>query len=89
MNVIERAWRMHLDEIVYPQSERLEAQSLTEALEEPDLDRGLGQPPEFSFDPTQRRRSRRRQIQEIDEEGGESDRDDQADGEPERRADPW
>jgi hypothetical protein len=89
MNVIERAWRMHLDEIVYPQSERLEAQSLTEALEEPDLDVGLGQPPEFSFDPTRPRRSGRRQIKEIDEEGGEPDRDDQADGEPERRADPW
>lgn len=89
MKVIERAWRMHLDEILYPQSERLEAPSLSEALEEPDLDLGLGSPPEFSFDPTRPRRSGRGQVHEIDEEGGEADRDDQADGQAKRRADPW
>src|SRR5262249_33551706 len=89
MKVIERAWRMHLDEILYPQSEALDARSLTDALEQPDLDRGLGSPPEFNFDPTRPRRSGRSEIQEIDDEGRDPDRDDHADGQAERRADPW
>ena len=49
---IERAWRAHLDEILYPQSDSLDAPSLSDALERPDLDLDLGSPPEFSFDPT-------------------------------------
>jgi len=89
MKVIERAWRMHLDEILYPQSEALEAESLTDALEKPDLDLGLGSPPEFSFDPTRPRGSGRGQIEEIDDERGDPDRDDHPDGQTERRADPW
>ena len=67
MREIERAWRMQLDEIVYPQADSPEAPSLSDALEQPDLDFGLGSPPEFSFDPTRPGRSRREQIEEIDE----------------------
>src|SRR5262245_16683165 len=89
MNVIERAWRMHLDEILYPQSESLDAASLTDALEQPDLDRDLGSPPEFGFDPTRPRRSARRQIDEVDEEDGRAEPEDHADGQSQRRADPW
>jgi hypothetical protein len=59
MREIERAWRSHLDEILYRQSDSLEADSLSDALERPDLDRDLGAPPEFRFDPTRPRRSRR------------------------------
>jgi hypothetical protein len=88
MRDIERAWRMHLDEIVYPQSETIEAQNLTDALERPDLDLGLGSPPEFRFDPTRRRRSGGDLVEEVDEERRERDRDDQADREAQRRADP-
>jgi hypothetical protein len=68
MREIERAWRMHLDEILYPQPDSLEAGSLTEALEEPDLH--LGTPPEFSFDPRRHRRSRRELIEDEDQQGG-------------------
>ena len=38
MRDIERAWRSHLDEILYPQSESLEGSSLGDALEHPDID---------------------------------------------------
>ncbi len=93
---IERAWRAQLDEILYPQSESLEGSSLTDAMEQPDLDLGLGSPPEFSFDPTTRRsrtsppdqRSAERQIKEIDDQGGGSNGGDQAEREPRWRPDP-
>jgi len=58
MREIERAWRSHLDEILYPQPEDLGAGSLTEALaqtspgrssETQPFDLELGAPPEFSF----------------------------------------
>jgi hypothetical protein len=88
MREIERAWRAQLDEIVYPQSESLEEGNLTDALERPDLDLGLGSPPEFRFDPTRRRRSGRDLVEEEDEERGQSDRDDDADRQAHRRADP-
>jgi hypothetical protein len=88
MREIERAWRAHLDEIVYPQADSLEAPSLSHALESPDLDLGLGSPPEFSFDPTRPRRSRGRQVEEVDEEARERHRDDHPDREAQRRADP-
>jgi hypothetical protein len=89
MGEIERAWRMHLDDILYRQSESLETGSLTDALERPDLDLGLGSPPEFRFDPTRPRSSRRDLVEEIDEESGEGDGDDHSNRQAQRRADPW
>jgi hypothetical protein len=96
MRVIERAWRAHLDEILYPQSETLD-EPLGEALEQTSPERGtehqpfdfdLGAPPEFGFDPTRPngeragRRSSRRLVEEIDEsEGGDDGRE-----EPRREA---
>jgi hypothetical protein len=88
MREIERAWRAHLDEILYPQSESLEASSLTDAMDQPDLDLGLGSPPEFGFDPTRPRRSRSELVEPEDEQRGQADRDQNSDREPERRADP-
>ncbi len=88
MGEIERAWRMHLDEILYRQPDSIEAPTLTEALERPDIDLELGQPPEFSFDPTRPRRSRGDREQQIDQDGGDPDRDDHPDREAQRRADP-
>src|SRR5215203_4947104 len=41
MRDIERAWRMHLDEILYPQADSLEAASLSDVLQRPDLDLNL------------------------------------------------
>jgi hypothetical protein len=87
MREIERAWRIHLDEILYPQSDSLQVGSLSEALERPDLDLGLGTPPEFSFDPMRSRRSRRELVEDEDEQGRESDRDQDSNGKPQRRAD--
>jgi hypothetical protein len=88
MDEIERAWRMDLDEIVYRQPDALEGPPLSDALERPDIDLELGQPPEFSFDPTRRRRSRNDRIDEIDDQGADPDRDQQPDREAKRRADP-
>jgi hypothetical protein len=88
MRDIERAWREHLDEILYPQSDSPEAHSLSDALERPDIDLELGTPPEFGFDPTRPRRSGRGQIEQVDDQGGERDRRQYSDGQPERRADP-
>jgi hypothetical protein len=96
MREIERAWRMHLDEILYPQSESLEASSLSDALEKPDLDLSLGTPPEFGFDPTTRRsrssppgdRSAEREIEEIDDQRGNSNGRGQAQRESRWRSDP-
>jgi hypothetical protein len=85
---IERAWRMHLDEIVYPQSDSPRASSMSEALERPDLDLNLGTPPEFSFDPTRSRRSRGELEEDEDEQPGERDGHEDPDREAGRRADP-
>ena len=88
MPEIERAWRSHLDEILYPQSDSIEAPSLREAVEQPDFDLNLGTPPEFSFDPTRPRRSRREQVEEIDDQGRERNGDEHPDREARRRTDP-
>ena len=88
MRDIERAWRTHLDEILYPQSDALEAQSLSDALERPDIDLELGTPPEFRFDPTRPRRSGRRQVEQVDEQSRERDGHSNSDGQPQRRSDP-
>jgi len=88
MRDIERAWRAHLDEILYPQAESLEASSLSDAMEEPDLDLGLGSPPEFRFDPTRRRRSAEREIEEVDDQGADANGSRQAEREPRGRSDP-
>jgi hypothetical protein len=89
MGEIERAWRAHLDEILYRQADSLEAPTLNDALERPDIDLELGQPPEFSFDPTRPRRSRKDRVDEEDDQGRDPHRDDDSDREPERRPDPW
>jgi hypothetical protein len=88
MGEIERAWRMHLDEILYRQQDSLEAPSLSDALERPDLDLELGQPAEFSFDPSRPRRSRIEREEGIDEQRADDDRGNHSDREAERRADP-
>jgi hypothetical protein len=88
MREIERAWRTHLDGILYPQSESLEASSLSDAIERPDLDLGLGSAPEFSFDPTRSRRSTEREVEEVDDQGGGANGSRQAEREPPWRPDP-
>ncbi|HET8592768.1 MAG TPA: hypothetical protein VFL56_03820 [Solirubrobacterales bacterium] len=88
MDEIERAWRTHLDEIVYRQSDSLVAPTLSETLERPEIDLGLGQPPEFRFDPTMPRRSGAEGIGEEDDQRHHSDRDEHPDREAKRRADP-
>ena len=87
MRDIERAWRSHLDEILYRQSDSLDAPSLNDALERPDIDLELGSPPEFSFDPTTRR-SRRDQVEDVDDQGGDANGDGYADRQPQRGSDP-
>ncbi|HEU4980992.1 MAG TPA: hypothetical protein VFT14_07225 [Solirubrobacterales bacterium] len=88
MGEIERAWRMHLDEILYRQADSLEASTLSDALERTDIDLELGQPPEFSFDPTRPRHSPRERVHEEDDQRGNSHGHDHADREAKRRADP-
>ncbi len=104
MREIERAWRMHLDEILYPQAETLEG-SLGEALDQTaparadetqPFDLELGEPPDFSFDPTDRngrgRRTRPRSARELIEDPDEGEGGDHRGEEPRRetrrRADP-
>jgi hypothetical protein len=95
MRDIEKAWRMHLDEILYPQSDSPDGSSPTNALERPDLnlDLDLGPPPEFGFDPTIRRsrppgdRSAEGEIEEVDDQGAHSNGGDQAQREPRWRPD--
>lgn len=100
MREIERAWRMHLDEILYPQSEKLEATSLTEALDQTSpgrasetqpFDLELGEAPEFSFDPTRPnggRRSSRELVEDPDEDEGGDDGSAEPRRQARRRADP-
>lgn len=102
MREIERAWRMHLDEILYPQAEKLEGASLEEALDQTAPDRAtehqpfdleLGEPPDFSFDPTRpnggrRSRSARELVENPDEGEGGDHRGAEPRREPRRRADP-
>lgn len=92
MREIERAWRAHLDEILYRQSESLEEPSLSDALERPDLDLNLGTPPEFRFDPSIRRRQRtssaEREVEDVDDQRGGSNGSYQSERESRRRADP-
>jgi hypothetical protein len=86
MRDIERAWRTHLDEILYPQSDASDAESLSGSPEPADIE--LGAPPEFRFDPTRPRRSRGQLVEHEDEQRGEPHRYEDPDREPERRADP-
>jgi hypothetical protein len=88
MREIERAWRTQLDEILYPQAESLQAPSLGDALESPDIELELGSPPEFSFDPMRPRRSRGELKEDEDEQGGEREGDQDPEREAEGRADP-
>ena len=97
MREIERAWRTHLDEILYPQSDSPETASLGDPLERPAIDLELGTPPEFGFDPTTRRpgsgpprprRSAERQIEEVDDHGGNSNGRNQSHRESPWRPDP-
>ena len=67
MRDIERAWRTHLDEILYPQSDARGGPSPDEPLERPDVELELGTPPEFRFEPTRPRRSGGQLIQDEDE----------------------
>jgi hypothetical protein len=100
MRDIERAWRMHLDEILYPQADSPDGASPSDALERPDLDLDLDldfEPPEFSFDPTVRRPgtsppddrgSGEREIGEVDDQRGNSNGRNQAERESRWRPDP-
>jgi hypothetical protein len=102
MREIEKAWRMHLDEILYPQAEDLEGASLSEALrqttsertaEHQPFDLELGEPPDFSFDPARPNGGRRSSssgelIEEPDEDEGRDDRGTEPRRESRRRADP-
>jgi hypothetical protein len=98
MRDIERAWRVHLEDILYPQSDSGE-ESPSEVLERPDLDLNLDLDlgDEWSFDPTTKRRpqtsppdhrSAEREIEEVDDQGGNSHRRDQPQREPRWRPDP-
>jgi hypothetical protein len=95
MRDIERAWRMHLDEILYRQSESPDA-SPSDVLQRPDLDLNLDLDTDFSFDPSTRRRpqtsppdhrSAERQIEDVDDQGGNSNGRDQPQREPRWRPD--
>src|SRR3954452_25109063 len=59
MRDIERAWRMHLDEILYRQSDSLDEESPSDVLRRPDLDLDLTT--DFSFDTTTPRGSAERE----------------------------
>jgi hypothetical protein len=87
MREIERAWRIHLDEILYPQSDAAGGPSPAEALDRPDLE--LGAPPDFRFEPGPPRRSRGQLVQDEDDQRPHADRHEDSDRETQRRADPW
>jgi hypothetical protein len=88
MREIERAWRSHLDEILYPQAESLEAPSVSDALKRPDIDLELGTPPEFRFDPRRPHPSQGELVEDEDQQGGDRERHDDPDREAQGRADP-
>jgi hypothetical protein len=88
MRDIERAWRMHLDDILYPQSDSPESPS--ELLERPDLDLSLDLDlgPDWSFDTTTRpRRSAGREVEEIDEQRSSQNGHGETHRQPRRRPD--
>jgi hypothetical protein len=89
MRDIERAWRIHLDEILYRQSDQ-NGESPSEVLERPDLDLNLDLDlaEDWSFDPTGPRSSAGGEIEEVDDQGGNSHRHDQSEREPRWRPDP-
>src|SRR5262245_49704190 len=85
MRDIERAWRMHLDDILYPAESPDESPS--DVLQRPDLDLNLDLDTDFSFDPTTSRPSAEREIEEIDDHRGNSNGRDQPHREPRWRPD--
>ena len=89
MRDIERAWRMHLDEILYRQSDSPDEESPSDVMRRPDLDLDLDLDltTDFSFDTTTPRRSAEREIEEVDDHGGNSHRPDQPEREPRWRPD--
>jgi hypothetical protein len=88
MRDIERAWRMHLDEILYRQPDAPD-EGPSDVLQRPDLDLNLDLDPgpDWSFDTTRPRRSAERDIEEVDDQGGNSNRRDQTQREPRWRPD--
>jgi hypothetical protein len=88
MRDIERAWRMHLDEILYRQPDAPD-EGPSGVLQRPDLDLNLDLDPgpDWSFDTTTPRRSAERDIEEVDDQGGNSNRRDQTQREPRWRPD--
>jgi hypothetical protein len=88
MREIERAWRAHLDEILYPQAESFGSPSPDDALERRDIELELGSPPEFSFDPVQPRPSRGELKEDEDQQRGGGERDQDPDRQAQGRADP-
>jgi hypothetical protein len=89
MREIERAWRAHLDEILYPQAESFGSPSPDDALERRDIELELGSPPEFSFDPVRPRPSRGELKENEDQQRGGAERDEDPDRQAQGRADPW
>jgi hypothetical protein len=87
---IERAWRMHLDEILYRQPDSADEESPSDVMRRPDLDLDLDLDltTDFSFDPTTPRRSAEHEEEEVDDHGGNSHRRDQPKREPRWRPDP-
>ena len=85
MRDIERAWRLHLEDILYPSDSPDESPG--DVLQRPDLDLNLDLDTDFSFDPTTPRRSAEREIEEVDDHRGNSHRRDQSQREPRWRPD--
>jgi hypothetical protein len=92
---IERAWRMHLDDVLYRQSDSGE-ESPSDLMQRPDLNLDLDLGEDWSFDPSTSRprtsppedRSAEGEIEEVDDQGGNSHRRDQPERESRRRPDP-
>jgi hypothetical protein len=85
MRDIERAWRLHLDDILYPSDSPDESPS--DVLQRPDLDLSLDLDSDFSFDPTTPRRSAEGEVEEIDDQRGNSNGRGQPQREPRWRPD--
>ena len=90
MRDIERAWRIHLDEILYRQPDSPDEESPSDVMRRPDLDLDLDLDltTDFSFDPTTPRRSAEHEKEDVDDHGGNSHRRDQPEREPRWRPDP-